>query len=741
MVRTIERQLKALPEVLNTGVTRFQPRLHTPLVVLWLTLSIAGVGITWVTWKELSDHVDRAVQVTAFNESLDRVFSSLQDVETAGRGFALTGAEVFLEPQVAAERDFPEQFAKLAELAWADHDLRQQVLQLQALAVEKLAIIRRTIEERRRGGLAAAATSVESQQERHAMDRIRALVLQMRNARQNPLTTAEDTTRMRLRRANLTSMAAGILGVGLGFFAFYLTRLGLQHERRERALAEAKLHAEQSSDQKSTFLAHMSHEIRTPMNAIIGFAELLGRELKEPRQRHYLHSIRTASDSLLQLINDVLDLSKIESGVLELRPEPTDPRELCAFIHTLFGEQAVRRGLQFTCDTDERLPRALLLDQTRLRQVLVNLVGNAAKFTEHGFIRMRMKGEPDTGGRILLHIEIEDSGIGIPPDRLSAIFEPFTQADGRRPQEQGGAGLGLAIVRRLVEVMGGTVVVSSIVGRGTTFRLRIPGLAIADPASTAASGADADGPQVSFDALRAATLLVVDDHSLNRDFIAGLFAGSHHRLHFGTDGAEAVALARSLRPDALLLDIRMPGLDGREALSQIRASPGLESVPVIAVTASSLLGDELNLRQQFSAYVRKPFTARELFDALAKFLPHQVSVGSPASVEVATEAPPASPPGNPVPSSAASIGLVTALRNLETGAWPAVRDGMGMAEVRDFAARLDSLGQTAGGAPLADYARRLRLHADAYDAAALEAELARFPQVIHQIATAQTDPQ
>ncbi|MCW5557006.1 MAG: CHASE3 domain-containing protein [Verrucomicrobiae bacterium] len=740
MVRTVERKLKSLPKVLNTGVTRFQPRLHTPLVVLWLTLSIAGVAITWLTWKELSDHVDRGVQVTAFNESLERVFSTLQDAETAVRGFALTGAEIFLEPQVAAERDFPEQFAKLAEMAWADRDLRQPVLQLQALAVEEMAMVRQTIEERRRGGLAAAAASVETQMERHPMDRIRGLVIHMRSAHQNPLTTAGDTTRMRLRRANLTSLAAGVLGVGLGFFAFYLTRLGLQHERRERALAEAKLHAEQSSDQKSTFLAHMSHEIRTPMNAIIGFAELLGRELKEPRQQHYLHSIRTASDSLLQLINDVLDLSKIESGMLELRPEPTDPRDLCTFIHTLFDEQAARRGLQFTCDTDDRLPRALLLDQTRLRQVLVNLVGNAVKFTETGFIRMRMKGETDTGGRILLNVEIEDSGIGIPPDRLNAIFEPFTQADGRRPQEQDGAGLGLAIVRRLVEIMGGTIVVSSIVGRGTTFHLRIPGLEVANPASTAASAISDTDPQVSFNALRAATLLVVDDHPLNRDFIAGLFADSHHRLHFGTDGTEAVTLARSLRPDAVLLDVRMPGLDGREALAQIRAIPGLESVPVIAVTASSLIEDELDLRQQFTAYVRKPFTARELFDALAKFLPHQASVGF-AAPAAAADIPSASPAGSLVPPCAAPPGLMTALRNLETGAWPTVRDGMGMAEVRDFAARLNSLGQSAGCTPLVDYANRLQHHADAYDAAALDSELTRFPQVIRQIEAALTDPQ
>ncbi|MEN9675592.1 MAG: hypothetical protein RIS76_1488 [Verrucomicrobiota bacterium] len=730
LIKTVESGLRALPEVLGTRARRFQPRFNTPVVVLWLTLSIAGVVMAWLTWKELADHVDRGVQMAIFNESLDRVFFSLQDVETGGRGFALTGLEVFLEPQVTAERDLPAHFSKLSELAWTDRDLLQQVLALQGLADVELSIMSRTLDERRRGGLAAGAASIETQKGRVVMDRIRSLVMRMRSSRQNVLTASGDTTRMRLRRANLTSLGAGILGVGLGFFAFYLARESLQHERRERELAEAKLRAEHTSDQKSTFLANMSHEIRTPMNAIIGFTELLGGELREPRQQRYLRSIRTASDSLLQLINDVLDMSKIEAGVLELHLEPTDPQEICAFLHTVFDEQVARRGVDLTCETAEDLPRALLLDRTRLRQVMVNLVGNAAKFTEKGFIQSRFTWEPqgDSRSQITLLVEVEDSGIGIPQDRLDAIFHPFVQADGRRPQEKAGTGLGLAIVRRLTEMMGGRVVVASVVGQGTIFHLRIPDVAIsARLASSPIATLPIERP-ADFNTLKAAHLLIVDDHQPNRELIAGLFTGTHHRLDFGVNGREAVALSRSLKPDVVLMDIRMPVMDGRAALLEIRATPGLELLPVIAVTASSFAAEEVDLRRHFSGYVRKPFTTQALFDELALFLPRV-----PAATTSASPSAEALPPESASESTTRWTEMNVALHALESSDWPGVRDSMAMSEVHGFAARLKLLGEAAGCAPLTRYSAALKGLAEAYDAVGLEMELVRFPQLVSDI--------
>jgi CheY-like chemotaxis protein/anti-sigma regulatory factor (Ser/Thr protein kinase) len=343
------------------------------------------------------------------------------------------------------------------------------------------------------------------------------------------------------------------------------------------------------------------------------------------------------------------------------------------------------------------------------------------KFTERGSIQLEVRAEPDreSPGKILLLIDVQDTGVGIARDRLDAIFKPFVQADWRRPQEKQGTGLGLAIVKRLTEMLGGTVAVESVPGQGTTFHLRIPRVELAvresSPVETEEAGA------VDFNRLRPATLVVVDDQEMNRQLIAGILQGSHHRLLLGADGTDAVDLVRRQRPDLVLLDIRMPRLDGRQALAQIRAVPGCELLPVIAVTASSQVEDERELRLQFSGYLRKPFTQRKLYDELAAFLP---------------EFAPVTPAFEPLPLSS-TVGqspnwaeLNVELRGLEAGEWPLVRDSGAFNEARSFALRIQDLGTKAQCPLLVSYGDALLLAIEGYDAAALEAELQRFPEVI-----------
>ena len=376
-----------------------------------------------------------------------------------------------------------------------------------------------------------------------------------------------------MTRASLTSLAAGILGLGAGLFAFALSRLNVKHQERERELIEAKFEADRRSAEKSTFLANMSHEIRTPMNAILGFGELLENELREQKQRDYLQSIRRSATSLLQLINDTLDMSKIEAGVLELRPEPTDPREICHFIQTVFAEAAARKQLRLSWKAAEDLPRSLLLDRARLRQVLVNLVGNAVKFTDQGGIETRITWEREQPGDLLaLLIEVEDTGVGIPLDRQEAIFQPFVQAGAHREKEHQGAGLGLAIVKRLTEMMGGCVTVTSRPGRGTVFRLRFAEV----PISSSRPAMDAEKPAAptNFNDLRPATVLGVDDNETNCQLLQAMLAGSHHRLLLASSGREALKMARHEAPDIILLDVRMPKMDGRRGFAGAARNPG-----------------------------------------------------------------------------------------------------------------------------------------------------------------------
>jgi signal transduction histidine kinase/DNA-binding response OmpR family regulator len=533
---------------------------------------------------------------------------------------------------------------------------------------------------------------------------------------------------------------AGLLGVGSGLFALYFYRVDYRQERARRELLEQKLHAEQAVRDKSAFLANMSHEIRSPMNAILGFSELLEPEGLTPKQSQYVRAIRDSGASLLQLINDILDLSKLEAGKLELHPDPTDMRDSCEFLRTVFGQQAVLKSLQLQFELSPNLPRALLLDRLRLRQVLVNLLGNAIKFTERGFVKTRVSWqcEKDAETGTLL-IDVEDTGIGIPADKLEEVFQPFVQADSRRTAEREGTGMGLTIVKRVTELMGGSLAVESSPGHGTTFHLRFPDV----PVSGLAPVGDhaRPGGAVDFDDFAPATVLVADDNQTNRALMAGIFAGTHHRLLFANNGQEVLNELKAARPDVILLDIRMPVMDGRTTVVEIRKQASLASLPIIAVTASSEPGEDTELRGQFSAFIRKPFSRQTLFLALAEFLQKE----SPAKglqhqdLREVFQRIPDVPPAQ----AAQWRELSLELRRQQATLWPTLRDSLAVNETRAFAHQLFLLSGTAQCGPLSAYAATLTTLADSYSIGRMEQHLAAFPKLVESIeaASAQTEPQ
>jgi CheY-like chemotaxis protein len=324
-----------------------------------------------------------------------------------------------------------------------------------------------------------------------------------------------------------------------------------------------------------------------------------------------------------------------------------------------------------------------------------------------------------------LVIEIQDTGVGIPKDKLEMIFKPFVQAGAHREKEKQGTGLGLSIVKRLTEIMGGTVTVASVLDQGSAFHLRFPNVPIstrlANPDKSAARG------EPNFNELRPATLLVVDDNETNCQLIEGMFAGSHHRLVFGTSGEEAVAKARELKPDILLLDVRMPGMDGHKALTEIRKIPGLEFMPVIAITASNLLNEENSTKESFSGYVRKPFSKRELLDELGDFLPRHTKTESAREAASADRI--ARPSANVMPSPE----LMSKLRELVIEPWPAIRDSVAVNESKTFARGLEGLGQRWQCEPLVHYARKLLLDAENYALTDLEKHLGEFAALVEQL--------
>jgi signal transduction histidine kinase/CheY-like chemotaxis protein len=698
--------------------------IYRTAVILWITLSLGSVVLAIVSWMQFSGWMSAGRNMTAVHEDLDQVVKFLLEVEAAEQGYVITGQKNFLEPFNSGQTNIPAEFIQLVNLVHDDPVLLRGITDLKTTVDASLAWQQDVINARDQSSSKAVAM-VSTGRLKITMDAIRKQVAQLDDLCDARGAFIRSQIQTRMVRATTTSVFAGICGIIAGLLAYWLSRIALLHQRREHDLREAKLAAEHSNQEKTVFLANMSHEIRTPMNAILGFSELLQSDLRSPKHQRYLQSIRSSASSLLLLINDVLDMSKIEAGVMELHPEPTDLREICDFVRTLFSESAAKKKLKLQCHVADDFPHALLIDRIRLRQVLVNLVGNAIKFTDKGGVEISILCEKQqTTSHVTLVIEIKDTGVGIPQNKLDAIFKPFVQAGAHQDKEKQGTGLGLSIVKRLTEIMGGTVTVDSVLGQGSSFRLRFPNVPVS--ARLPAHEKFAPDSHVDFDELRPATILVIDDNETNCQLIAGMFAGSHHHLVFGSSGADAVAKSREIKPDLLLLDIRMPGMDGFAAVEEIRRIPGREFMPVIAVTASRLGHEDASLKEKFSGHLHKPFSKAELFAELADFLPRNDKPESARSS--APTIPPFRDTLAPAPKE-----LVARLRHLVIEPWPSVRDSVAIKETRIFAQNLEELARRWPCPSLTGYAQKLLRDTENYDAAGLEKDLGEFATLVEQL--------
>jgi signal transduction histidine kinase/ActR/RegA family two-component response regulator len=709
----------------SSRVHRFLHRANIALLGLSFALIAITATVSVLSINRLRDTVQSVTHTVELRDLLWTMKVELGQMETDGLRYMI-GSRPFHREGMEAHLDGVDAtILRLRQIVPADNEQQARVTRL----ADSMLVLRARIEDSmrikeqdlREGRQDATLNRIRDSSGESLVDRLRTLIDEMSAQERRLLVERVSERDALIKQTNATLLIANGLALVCGVLGFVALRRA-QRESENLLLAQLRAsQADRASREKSVFLASMSHEIRTPMNAIFGFAQLLSDHVKEPLQKEWVASIRRSGQMLLDLINDVLDLSKVEAGKLQLNPQATDIADLVGEIVGLFEPMAEARGLQLRCTLHPEDLVPVAVDAQRLRQVLMNLLSNAVKYTETGevAVEVRMRPTPLGAGRDL-RIEVRDTGVGIAADEQHRIFEPFYQAEAPDGKVRPGTGLGLSITRRLVELMQGRIHLVSRPGEGSVFHIDLPNL---EPAAPVAQAAITDAQvRADFDRLPPLRILIADDVEWNIEVLKGHLRDSAHTLAFARDGREAVAVARDFRPDLVLMDLRMPHMDGYRACEAIRTDPMLQEVRVVAITASSLADERSGSKSRFDGHLRKPYAAGELLDCLLSLF------GERAPATAADAA------GDAVLTAPAGAGIDDARRGEALAEWHALRGAplqglrarMRVREIGQFSRRLDTLSEAIGDPALQAEARVLRIAMQGFDVNGMKRVLDRL---------------
>lgn len=588
-------------------------------LVLWLFL--AGVAlivfIQFISGQNINRSIQgnkRLLEEVAIQYELRKLESDILTVESDIRGLVIMG-DTSQMGEVASKIQNIQSTITTLQQQLKDTLLRQEVATLSTLVRNKIQFSYQILNAYQQAGKEAGQAVVNTNRGRAIRDSILMVISHLDNVRQDQLhkiTTSIETSGNRARIWGF--LLAGIACLACILIFLYIVNKGWQQQRMIEVLNESEKKVKEVASVKEQFLANMSHEIRTPMNAIMGFTNLLKKTSLNSQQIQYVEYIHSSSENLLTLINDILDLSKIEAGMMDIEEAPFSLNGLISSVEIMFSEKARQKGLRFKISVEPSIHDVLSGDAVRLTQVLINLLSNAVKFTDKGYVQLAVLPVKQTAEDVELEFRVQDSGLGIPPDKRQAIFDRFQQVDSQTSRRFGGTGLGLSIVKQLVDLQNGIIQVRSEVNVGTEFIVRLPFKPVYNYEALYAISSEEIESNI-----RDIKVLIAEDNQMNQQLMKHLMKQWGIDYALVNNGREALEELSQNKYSLVLMDIQMPEMDGYTTTQAIRNELHLD-VPIVAMTAHAMVGEkERCLSFGMNDYISKPVKETELFAILKQY--------------------------------------------------------------------------------------------------------------------------